>query len=274
MATNGHPAGLGSNGHVIRSGSHMNTKEATNTVRLESYEDRTSVLMVVLALVYLGVFTAQVLIYPMPVGPARLLNVVAYAIWAAFAVDLAIRVYLAPQHWAYLARHPIDVMAVAVPAFRSLRVLRVITAGQWLIRRGARLAAGRTAVAITVAVALLAYLGALAVLDAERGAPGATIENFGDAIWWSFVTMSTVGYGDAFPVTGQGQLVAVGMMLVGIGLLGVVSATLASGFIARLEGEQHSDMQDLLSKVDSLNDELGHVRRELTALRAESRSGS
>ena len=231
--------------------------------RLEAYEDRTSLVMVILALVYLGVFAAQVLIYPLERTTAIALDVISYSIWVTFAVDLAVRTWMAPHRWAYLGKHPIDVLAVVVPAFRSLRVLRVVTAGQWLVRRGARLAVGQTVLAIVIAVGFLAFMGALAVLDAERGAQGSNIENFGDAIWWSFVTMSTVGYGDAFPVTGQGQMVAVGMMLVGVGLLGVVSATLASGFIARLEGEQQSDMNLLLSKVEELHAEVSSLRTEL-----------
>lgn len=237
--------------------------EQDRIARLEAYEDRTSLLMVVLALVYLGVFAAQVLIYPLPTGAALALDIVSYAIWITFAIDLAVRTWMAPHRLAYLGKHPIDVLAVIVPAFRSLRVLRVITAGQWLVRRGARLAVGQTVVAIVIAVAFLAFMGALAVLDAERGATGSNIQNFGDAIWWAFVTMSTVGYGDAFPVTGQGELVAVGMMIVGVGLLGVVSATLASGFIARLEGEQQSDMHLLLSKVDALQAEVSSLRAQL-----------
>lgn len=240
----------------------MNEQE--RIARLESYENRTSLLMVVLALVYLGVFAAQVLIYPMEPGPARMLDVASWAIWVTFAVDLTVRTVMAPHRLAYLARHPIDVLAVIVPAFRSLRVLRVVTAGQWLVRRGARLAVGRTVAAIVIAVAFLAFMGALAVLDAERGQPGANIENFGDGLWWAFVTMSTVGYGDAFPVTGQGEVVAVGMMIVGVGLLGVVSATLASGFIARLEGEQQSDTKLLLAKLDALQAEVSALRSELS----------
>jgi voltage-gated potassium channel len=161
-------------------------------------------------------------------------------------------------------RHPIDVIAVAVPAFRSLRVLRVITAGQWLVQRGARLAIGRTALAIVVAVTFLAFMGALSVLDAERGAEGANIQNFGDAIWWAFVTMSTVGYGDAFPITGQGQLVGVGMMIVGVGLLGVVSATLAAGFLARIEGDQESEMQQVLQGMDELKAQVANLSAALS----------
>ena len=240
----------------------MNEQE--KIARLERYEDRTSIFMVVLALVYLGVFAAQVLIYPLAPTTALVLDVLSYAIWVTFAIDLAIRTYMAPHRLAYLGKHPIDVIAVVVPAFRTLRVLRVVTAGQWLVRRGARLAVGQTVLAIVIAVAFLAFMGALAVLDAERGVEGANIQNFGDAIWWSFVTMSTVGYGDAFPVSGQGEMVAVGMMLVGVGLLGVVSATLASGFIARLEGEQQSEMQALMAKIDTLQAEVSGLRREMT----------
>ncbi len=126
-------------------------------------------------------------------------------------MDLVVRSALAPSWAGDLLRHPIDVLAVALPMFRARRVLPVVTAGQWLIRRGRRLAIGQTAVALAIAVSFLAFVGALAVLDAERGADGVTLTTFGDALWWAFVTMSTVGYGDAFPVTIGGRLVAVGM---------------------------------------------------------------
>ncbi len=231
------------------------------TRRLEAYEDRTALAMVLLAVAYLGIFSLQVLVFPMAQPWDSILWVSGNSIWLIFVLDLAFRTYLAPQRWRYLAKHPIDVLAALVPAFRSLRVLRVITAGQWLVRRGARLAIGRTAVALALAVAFLAFMAALAVYDAERGAEGANINSFGDALWWAFVTMTTVGYGDAFPVTLEGRLVGVAVMLIGVSLIGLVSATLASGFLARIQGQADSDTALILKKLEAVEAQLSALAK-------------
>ncbi len=68
-------------------------------------------------------------------------------------------------------------------------------------------------------------------LSFENGARGSTIHNYGDALWWAIVTVTTVGYGDKYPVTAGGRGVAVVLMLVGIGLIGVLTATVASYFV-------------------------------------------
>ncbi|MBC7442223.1 MAG: hypothetical protein H7311_06845 [Ramlibacter sp.] len=92
----------------------------------------------------------------------------------------------------------------------------------------------RVGIYLVGASSLLIWMGSLAVLDAERPAPGANITTIGDSVWWAFVTVSTVGYGDYFPVTGPGWLVAVGLMLGGVTLVGVITATLASWIIDRI----------------------------------------
>ena len=148
--------------------------------------------------------------------------------------------------------------------FRFLRILRVITAGQWLVSRGKHLAVGRTAAAVAVAVSFLAVVGGLAILDAERDAPDALIRNFGDALWWAFTTMSTVGYGDVYPVTTGGRMVAVAMMIVGVSLLGIVSATLAAGFLAQTQVVPDPAEAALLNKVDHLERQVAELVRLLT----------
>ncbi len=80
----------------------------------------------------------------------------------------------------------------------------------------------------------MVFVTALAMLDAERGADDANITNFCDAMWWGSTTITTVGCGDRFPVTGEGRLVAVALMLTGIALLGVITAALASWFVERI----------------------------------------
>lgn len=222
--------------------------------RLSDYESKTSLLMVVLALAYLGLFAAQVLWLSLPAGAAYALTIAGNLIWVSFALDLIIRTYLAPNRIKFLIRNPIDVIAVVLPVFRNLRVLRVLTAGQWLISRGANLAVGRALAAVVAAGAFMWVLGSLAVLDAERGAPGSNITTFGDALWWAATTMSTVGYGDEYPITTNGRLVAVGMMVVGVSMLGLVSATLAAGFMARIQGVEKQDTDkvlDVLARIEA-----------------------
>lgn len=236
---------------------------SSDDAKLVRYEDRTSWTMVILALAYLVVYSLQVLRIPPGPGWDTGYDVVSAAIWMVFIVDLAVRTYLAPGRFDYLIRHPLDVLAVIIPAFRILRVVRILTAGQWLIRRGSRVEVGRTAGAIAAVVAFLSFVGSLAMLDAERDAPGSTIHTLGDAIWWSFATMTTVGYGDTYPVTAVGRVVALIMMLIGISLLGVVSATMASTFVARLRGEQENETTIMLRKLEAMETALAELRAEL-----------
>ena len=198
---------------------------------LEKYESKTSGVMVTLAVIYFGVYSLQVLWTQQPETVELGLGILALAIWAAFVLDLCARVYLAPRRLRYLAQHPLDVIAVVVPMFRALRVLRIFTAGQWFVTRGKHLAIGRTYLAVGVGAAFIGLIAAMAFYDAERTAPGTMVDSFGDALWWSISTMSTVGYGDTYPTTTEGRLVAAGLMVVGISLLGVVTATVAAWFI-------------------------------------------
>jgi len=208
---------------------------ARRALRLKRYEGRTATVMVLLAAAYLVFYAVHVLA---PAADQWLRITVALAmgtIWLVFVIDLIIRVLLADRRLTYLLRHPIEVVALVLPMFRFLRILRVITAGDWLATRGKRFAAGRTASATVVAVVFVATVAGLAMLDAERPAADANITDFGDALWWAFTTMSTVGYGDTYPVTPPGRFLAILIMLVGVSLLGIVSATLAANFLARTQ---------------------------------------
>jgi voltage-gated potassium channel len=84
-------------------------------------------------------------------------------------------------------------------------------------------------------------LGALAVLDAERNAPDANITTAGDALWWASTTVTTVGYGDRFPLTTEGRFIAVGLMLVGISLVGSLTAVIAAWMIKNVEKPGQED---------------------------------
>jgi voltage-gated potassium channel len=106
----------------------------------------------------------------------------------------------------------------------------------------------------------------LAVLDAERGHPGASINDFGNALWWAVSTISTVGYGDRIPVTVTGRFVATGLMIGGIALLSVVTASIASWLLERVREVEESARAATRADIEVLTAEL----RELKAMLAGS----
>ena len=88
---------------------------------------------------------------------------------------------------------------------------------------------------VGVILPLLIYVCALGVYDAEHKAPGANILNFGDSIWWAFVTICTIGYGDYYPVTFEGRSIAVLLMVAGLAFISVITVSVATMFLNRLE---------------------------------------
>ncbi|MCV2396176.1 potassium channel family protein [Actinotalea sp. M2MS4P-6] len=189
--------------------------------------------MTVLALIFLGVYAVTVIATGFPDWLMRSAELLNTAIWLVFAVDLGIRLYLAEEKVAWAKSHPIDVVSVLLPALRPLRALRVFTAGQSLMSR--RDGALRTGEAILYGALALVLIGALAELDAEKGAPDASIVTFGDSLWWAITTVTTVGYGDLYPVTPAGRFVAAALMIVGISVLGVVTASVAAWLVEAAE---------------------------------------
>ena len=136
----------------------------------------------------------------------RLFALVTAAAWVAFVVDYAARLYLSQRRARFVARNPFDLAAVLLPMLRPLRLLRLVTVLGVLNRHVGGSLRGRVVVCIIGASTLLLFVASLAILEAERGADGASITAFGDAVWWALTTVTTAGYGDHFPVTARGGL--------------------------------------------------------------------
>ncbi|WP_205856173.1 potassium channel family protein, partial [Phytoactinopolyspora endophytica] len=122
---------------------------------------------------------------------------------------------------------------VALPMLRPLRLVRLVVVLDYAQRRAASLRI-RAGSYVASGAALLVFVGGLAITDAERGHPDALIANVGDGWWWAFVSMTTVGYGDMYPVTVSGRLIAVALMLGGIAVLGSVTGMVASWVIEQV----------------------------------------
>ncbi|MFF3326814.1 potassium channel family protein [Streptomyces sp. NPDC002889] len=196
-----------------------------------------------------------------------LCSAVEWVVWGAFAFDYLVRLVLAPGKWLFVRSHPLDLLAVVLPLVQPLRLLRVV-ATLLLVGRRARMAPQITLTTyVGGAVVGLMMFGSLAVLRVERDAPGGNIKTLGDAVWWSFTTMTTVGYGDHAPTTGLGRLLAVGLMLSGIALLGVVTANIAAWFIARFERDDVEERRQT-ALLEALTREVKELRAEVATLSA------
>ena len=196
-----------------------------------------------LALAFLVAYVWPILDPRMDPGTRAFLVVLSWTIWAAFGVDFLIRLALATERRSYALRHWYDLLLILLPLIRPLRLLRLIALARILDRSVGDSLAGRTLVYVSGAAGLATGLAAVAVLDAERGARDANIQTFGDALWWATATVTSVGYGDRFPVTTEGRVVAVLLMLVGIGLIGTVMASVVTwmaGRTAKAEPDTHS----------------------------------
>ncbi len=193
------------------------------------YEAKTNILLSGLALVYLVTYSIQSIWYEPDRPWYAWLVGFGYALWVLFAGDLLFRFLLAPVKRHFFRRNWLDTITVVVPQFRALRALRAFTPNGFLAHAQSKgVITGGGATTAGLAVVLVVWVGSLMVLDAERGAPGAEIVTMEDAVWWTFETITTVGYGDFVPVTQWGRFFAVLIMLVGISVLGAVTATLAA----------------------------------------------
>jgi len=101
------------------------------------------------------------------------------------------------------------------------------------------------------------------MLDAERSADGATITTFGNSLWWAFVIITTVGYGDFAPVTALGRIVAAGLMLGGVALLGVVTATLASWIVERVAKHEEGSQIATRGEINALAEQITQLQAAL-----------
>jgi len=198
-----------------------------------------------------------------------------WIIWAAFAVEYGVRLYLAPEKLPFVRKNVIDLVVVVVPFLRPLRVarsarmLRLLRAGRvgvFLLRGidAIRDVLTRHRLHYTLLVATFVTVGAgILVAEIERGAADSSITSIPDGIWWAATTVTTVGYGDMYPRTAAGRGVAVALMLVGVGLFGVLAGSLASFLIERGRSDEvrpdDIGLEDIAARLD-------RIERRLEAL--------
>jgi voltage-gated potassium channel len=185
------------------------------------------------ALIFLVAYSIEV-IENVPDSRSAVFDWIIWITWAFFIADFIANLVLAERRLNWFVRNLHEVVILALPVLRPLRLLRLLALLRLMQRVAGHTLRGRVVIYVIGSATLLTYVGALSVLDAEQNVPGSNIHNFGDALWWAFVTIATVGYGDHYPITFLGRVVAVGLMIGGVAVLGLVTATLASWLVEQV----------------------------------------
>ena len=193
--------------------------------------------LTVLALAFLVAFSYPAFSTDISDSTQTILDLIQWISWGAFASDLLYGLSTAKNKKSFLLKHPLDIAAVLLPFLRPLRLLRIISFGGLALQKVAMGKQFAITLKVFIASVFIAYVAAIQITISERAVEGSNIKNFGDGIWWAITTVTTVGYGDKFPTTMEGKFLAVGLMIVGISLMGVITASVAAWFVKMGQGE-------------------------------------
>lgn len=221
--------------------------------------------ILVLSLVVLGALVADTFFHLSP-EIARILQFVDAIVCVVFLIDFVVRFRRAKSKLAFMKWGWIDLLA-SVPnvpalrwgrAIRLLRILRLLRGLRSLHRVLQVLFQHRTrggVVSVGLTMFLFVTFSAIAILVVEKD-PASNIRSAEDAVWWSVTTITTVGYGDKYPVTTGGRIVAMMLMISGVGLFGILSGVVASFFLGKVEKEEN----EILEEVRALRSEVARLR--------------
>lgn len=240
------------------------------TDRASEWVRRTEWPLAAAAAVFLIAYAVPIAAPDISADGRRLCAVLLNLVWVLFIADYLVRLYLAPERWPFFYRHLFDFCIIVLPILRPLRLLRLLALLVVFNRAGSRSLRGKVVVYASGGALTLLVIGALAITDAERGHPDAAIQSIGDGAWWAITTMTTVGYGDAFPVTTTGRFVAATLMIGGIALLGVVTATIASWLVEQVGENTEESENETKVVLHELTSEVRALRSEIEALRGAS----
>ncbi len=192
-----------------------------------------------------------------------------------FLIDFAIRFAKADNKSAFMRWGWIDLLS-SIPMIdplrygrivRVIRILRALHASRLIVNHLLHRRTTGILALLVICSALIIIISAVTVLQVERSVEGANIHELRDAIWWAFVTITTVGFGDFFPVSVVGRIVSALLMTVGVGLFASLTGAIVANTLVRDDDKKEEDrtrqeISLLMEKVDALHAEVGELRGE------------
>jgi len=195
-------------------------------------------------------------------------------IWIFFAIDYFARLSIADDKRIFFRKNILDFIAVALPFLPLLRAIRALAAVTVISRRNRGSRSQQIATSVVTLAFATWFVAGLAVTEAERHIDGANIQGVGDGWWWAITTMSTVGYGDTFPISTQGRIVGTALMVMGVALLGTITASIAANFNGTQNSNIEADELKSLENEKALNEKLDAVLTELEYLKTQISNSS
>jgi voltage-gated potassium channel len=226
------------------------------------------IIMMFLSFIVVMIVIIQ-LSFQMPVGTNNILTAVDFTIWMIFIGDYLIRLISSEDKKKFILNNKIDLITI-LPFSSLFRTLRVLRVGKLLkllkLTRGLLFFTRFTTklerfiktnnfnyVLIATIVTIFAGAGLISIVENM---------SFSDSIWWSFVTVTTVGYGDLSPATNIGRIVASILMLVGIGFIGMLTGTISTYFLSRRKDANKSYKEDILESIKVKLDDFDNISKE------------
>jgi len=243
----------------------------TDPVNIEKSRPRNAIyeLFMLGLCTYVLAALAAVTFFRLDRGTVAILNYVDTGICLIFLGDFVFNLANAPNKLHYLRWGWIDLVS-SIPAIgplrwgrlarvvRILRLLRGVRVGQFVTGFTLKNRANSAFAAAALTAILLISLSSVAILQMERGSTSG-IQTAEDALWWSFVTVTTVGYGDEYPVTTGGRLVGVVTMTIGVGLFGTFAGCVAAWFLEPGEEEQEDELEAIRVRLDRIEQQLERI---------------
>ncbi|EEX64378.1 potassium channel protein [Vibrio metoecus] len=225
---------------------------------LEKVENTTETPMLILSVVYVVVALLPDIAVLAP-DDLEFLDGLLWIVWGIFATELLVKITVSPKPLQYMVQNWPDVLIVAMPFLRPLRFLRILLVLPKAWKQTKSVLRQKTFSFIGLTSLSTVLLSAAFVYLVEKGTPS-PINSYSDALWWAMSTITTVGYGDMYPVTGFGRGVAVFLMLTGITLFGLLTASVASFFVEDdTSKKDHQSINTLLEKNQLLETQLSQL---------------
>jgi voltage-gated potassium channel len=245
----------------------MNEPGKTNSEKVSVFQ----IAILLLSIIVLGALGVDT-VFKLPKDISELLQALDTLVCLLLLTDFGIRFYKAESKLGFLKWGWIDLIASIpnvsflrvgrlVRILRIIRLLRAMRATQKVssLLLNNKMQTGVTSVVLTSF--LLVMFCSIGILICEQQDPNANIKTAGDAIWWAVSTITTVGYGDVYPVTPEGRILAMVLMISGIGLFGILSGLAASFFIGSNQKNRVREESEILVRLERLEGKIDQLKR-------------